>query len=66
MRNSGLRLNQNAAKTLFFGLHLTLGAKFRTEIELLCLTKLHRKNLPPRNLLSQQKTDAYDYTITLR
>ena len=25
----------------FFGLHLNLGAKFRTEIELLNLTKLH-------------------------
>ena len=31
----------------FFGLHLNLGAKFWTEIELLSLTKLRKNILPP-------------------
>ena len=44
---------------LFFGLHLNLGAKFRTEIELLTLTKLRKNISPPRNLLYEQKIDAY-------
>ena len=44
---------------LFFGLHLNLGAKFRTEIKLLCLTKFLKNILPPQNLLNQQKIDAY-------
>ena len=42
---------------LFFGLHLNLGRKFRTEIEL-SLTKLRKNISPPRNLLNQQKIDA--------
>ena len=33
-------------KPFFFSLHLNLGAKFRTEIELLSLTK-HCKNISP-------------------
>ena len=44
---------------LCFGLHLNLGAKFRTEIELLSLTKLCKNILPPPNLFNQQKIDAY-------
>ena len=59
IRNSELRQNQNAVKTLFFGLHLNLGAKFRTEIESLSLTKLCKNISPPWNLLNQQKIDAY-------
>ena len=43
----------------FFCLHLNLGAKFWTEIELLRLTKLCKNIWPPRNLLDQQKIDAY-------
>ena len=38
----------------FFGLHLNFGAKFRTEIELLSLTKLRKNILPPQKLLNQQ------------
>ena len=34
------------SKIRFFGLHLSLGGKFRTEIELLSLTKLRKKGLP--------------------
>ena len=49
----------------FFGLHLNLGAKFRTAIELLSLTKHHKNISPPRNLLNQQKIDAYDYVQLL-
>ena len=43
-----------------FGLHLNLGEKFQTEIELLRLTKLRKNISPPRNLLNQQKINAYD------
>ena len=46
-------------KTFFFGLYLNLGAKFRTEIELLSLNKLPKNILLPLNMLNQQKTDAY-------
>ena len=42
IRNSARRWNQIAAKT-FFGLYLNLGAKFRTELELLSFTKLRKK-----------------------
>ena len=52
------------AKT-FFGLHLNLGAKFRTEIEILSLTKLRKNILPLRNLLNQQKIDAYAVNMTI-
>ena len=41
------------------GLHLNLGAKFWTEIELLSLTKLRKTISPLQNLLNQQKIDAY-------
>ena len=44
---------------LFFVPYLNLGAKFRTEIELLSLTKLRKNILPPRNLLNQQKINAH-------
>ena len=42
IRNSQMRENQNTAKIFFFffGLNLNLGAKFRTEMELLSLIKL--------------------------
>ena len=47
-------------KDLFFiGLHLNLGAKFRTKIELLSLTKLHKNIFSPQNLHNQQKINAY-------
>ena len=46
---------------LFFGLYLNLGAKLRTEIELLSLTKLLKNISPPRNLLNPQRIDAYEY-----
>ena len=39
-----------------------MGAKLWTEIELLSLTKLRKNILPPRNLLNQQKIDAYVHT----
>ena len=45
---------------LFFGLHLNLEAKFRSEIALLSLTKLRKNIFPPQNLPTQQKVDAYD------
>ena len=44
---------------LFFGLYLNLGAKLRTEIELLSLTKLLKNILPPQNLLNPQRIDAF-------
>ena len=44
---------------LFFGLHLSLGAKSRTEIELFSLTKLCKNISLPWNLLNLQKIDAY-------
>ena len=52
-------MEPECGKDLFFGLHLNLGAKFRTEIKLLSLTKLCENISPPRNLLNQQKIDAY-------
>ena len=52
-------IDPECSQDLFFGLHLNLGAKFRTEIELLSLTKLLKNILHPRNLLNQQKIDAY-------
>ena len=36
----------------FFGLHLNLGAKLQTEIELLSFTKFCKNILPPWNLLN--------------
>ena len=53
------------SKDPFVGLHLNLGAKFRTKIELLCSTKLCKKISPPRNLLNQQKIEACAYTCSL-
>ena len=47
--------------SFFFDHHLNLGAKFRTEIELLSLSKLRKKVSPPWNWLNQQKFDAYDH-----
>ena len=41
------------------GLHLNLGTKFRA-IGLLSLTKLRKTISPLRNLLNQQKIDAYE------
>ena len=49
------------SEDLFFGLHLNLGAKFRIVIELLSSIKLRKNISPPRNLLNQQKIDAYVY-----
>ena len=46
-------------RPFFFGLHLNSGAKFWTEKELLCLTKLCKQISPPQNLLYQQKIEAY-------
>ena len=46
-------------RPFFFGLYLNLGAKFQTEIELLSLTKLLKNISLPRNLLNQQKINAY-------
>ena len=43
----------------FFLAASEFGGKFRNEIELLSLTKLHKNILPHRNLLNQQKIDAY-------
>ena len=45
----------------FFSLHLNLRTKFRTEKELLSLTKLCKNISFLRNLLNQQKIEAYDY-----
>ena len=50
-------------RPFFGGLYLNLGAKVRTEIELLRLTKLRENISPHRNLLYQQKIDAYAYTL---
>ena len=44
---------------LFFLAASEFGGKFRNEIESLSLTKLHKNILPYRNLLNQQKIDAY-------
>ena len=44
-----------------FGLHLNLGAKFRTEPKLFSLTKLRKNISSPRNLLNQQKINAYGH-----
>ena len=55
------QIKPECGKDLFFGLHLNLGAKFRSEIELLSLTKLRKNISPPRNLLNQQKINAYAY-----
>ena len=38
------------------GLQMNLGAKFRTEIELLSLTTLHKTISPLRNLLNKKST----------
>ena len=46
---------------LFFGLYLNLGVKFRTEIELLSLTKVLENISPPQNLLNPERIDAYEY-----
>ena len=59
-----MRLNKNAAKTLFFGLHLNLGAKFRTEIELLRLTKLRQKFRPLGICLSNKKSTPVVTTMS--
>ena len=58
-------IDPECGEYLFFGLHLNLGAKFQTEIELLSLTELLKNISPPRNLLNQQKIDAYVYCIYL-
>ena len=50
----------------FFGLHLNLGAKIRAEIELVSLTKLRKNISLPRNLLNQQKIDAYVYVHNIK
>ena len=50
-------------KDLFFGLHLNFEAKFPNEIELLSLIKLRKNISPPRNLLNEQKIDAYEIKI---
>ena len=62
IRNPKFRteIDPECSKDLFFGHHLNLGAKFRTEIGLLSLTKLCKNILPPRNLLNQQKIVAYE------
>ena len=52
-------IEPDCSEDLFFGLHMNLGAKFWTEIELFSLTKLRKNILPPRNLFNQQKIDAY-------
>ena len=54
-------IESECGKNLFFGLHLNLGVKFRTEMELLSLTKLRKNISPPRNLFNQQKLDAYGH-----
>ena len=61
-RNSKFRtvIEPECSEDFFFGLYLKLGAKFWTEIELLSLIKLCKNILSPRNLLNQQKIDAYD------
>ena len=57
-----IEIDPGCGEDLFFGLHLNLGAKFPTKIELLSLTKRRYKILPPRNLLNQKKIDAYGTT----
>ena len=52
-------IEPDCGEYFFFGLHLNLGTKFRTEIELLSFTPLRKNISPPRNLLNQQKIDAY-------
>ena len=52
-------IDSECSEDLFFGLHLNLGAKFRTEIELLSSTKLLKSISPPQNLFNQQKIDSY-------
>ena len=51
-------IEPECSKDLFFGLHLNLGTKSQTEIELLSFTKLHENISPPQNLLKQQKLDV--------
>ena len=54
------RIEPECGEDLFLcGLYLNLGAKVQTEIALLSLTKLNENILPPRNLLNQEKIDAY-------
>ena len=62
-RNLKLRteIDPKCGKDFFFCLYLNLGAKFRTEIEILSLTKLLKNISPPRNLLNPQRIDAYEY-----
>ena len=65
IRNSGQEQNQIVQRPFFGGggASSDFGGKipqFQTEIELLSLTKLCEKEVsPPRNLLNQQKIDAY-------
>ena len=40
------KIDPECGEDLFFGLHLNLGTKFQTEIELLSLTKLLKKISP--------------------
>ena len=53
------RMRQRPFCFVFFGLHLNLRTKFRTEMELLSLTKLRKNISSIWNLLYQQKIDAY-------
>ena len=45
-----------------FLIFIEFGAKFRTKIDLLSLTKFRKKILPSRNLLNQKKIEAYGST----
>ena len=53
-------IEPECGEDFFFGLHVKLGAKLRTEIKLLSLTKLRKNISPPQNLFNQQKIDAYE------
>ena len=56
-------IEPECGKDLFLGggggLHLNLGAKFRSEIALLSLNKLRKNISPTQNFSNQQKIDAY-------
>ena len=54
-------IEPDCSEDLFFwsSLHLNLGAKFRTEIELLILIKLYKNISPSRNFFNKKLTPMY-------
>ena len=52
-------IKPECGEDFFFWFLPEFGVKFRTEIELLGLTKLRKNISSPQNLLNQQKINAY-------